>query len=115
MKVNSTSLLDRLNNKSLLRSAGFVAGEWVASAANGKTFDITNPSKCDEPTPGILKKDMTPSDFLATGAATCCKSKDVDQTVCQVDKKCVPCMVAEPVFIREKTRYPSSLFECLPW
>ena len=44
MKVNSTSLLDRLNNKSLLRSAGFVAGEWVASAANGKTFDITNPS-----------------------------------------------------------------------
>jgi len=44
MTNNSTSLLDRLNNKSLLKSAGFVAGEWLASANSGKTFDVTNPS-----------------------------------------------------------------------
>jgi succinate-semialdehyde dehydrogenase/glutarate-semialdehyde dehydrogenase len=44
MTLTSTSLLDRLNNKSLLKSAGFVAGEWAASADTGKTFEVTNPS-----------------------------------------------------------------------
>jgi len=44
MAVSSTTLFDRLNNKSLLKSAGFVAGEWVGSSDSGKTFDVTNPS-----------------------------------------------------------------------
>ena len=47
-------------------------------------FDITDPSKCNRPMPE--HQGSTPVQFLAMGAAMCCKSKEIDQTVCQVDK-----------------------------
>ena len=44
MTLSAKSLLGRLTNKSLLKSAGFIGGEWLDTSENGKTFDVTNPS-----------------------------------------------------------------------
>ena len=50
-------------------------------------FDVDDPSKCDKPKyPG--EEGSTPAHFLASGALMCCKSKEVDQTVCK-SGKCV--------------------------
>jgi succinate-semialdehyde dehydrogenase/glutarate-semialdehyde dehydrogenase len=38
------ALTKHLKNKDLIPAAGFVAGEWVATAESGKTFEVTNPS-----------------------------------------------------------------------
>ena len=47
-------------------------------------FDVDDPSKCDKPKyPG---ENSTAVDFLVSGALMCCKSKEVDQTVCKSDK-----------------------------
>ena len=53
-------------------------------------FDVDDPSECDKPKhPG---ESSTPADFLASGAAMCCKSKEVDQRVCK-SNKCVAGMM----------------------
>lgn len=41
------TLQDRLTNKSLLKSAGFIGGEWLKSSKSGNTFNVTNPSTHD--------------------------------------------------------------------
>ena len=43
----STALAGSLKNPALLLDAGFVAGEWLATAEGGKTFDVLNPSTGD--------------------------------------------------------------------
>ena len=47
-------------------------------------FDITNPSECDKPKPEFGGN--TPQNFLAFGAAVCCKSKTLDEAVCRVNQ-----------------------------
>lgn len=41
---NFNNLYSRLLNTDTLKNAAFIGGEWVARAASGKTFDVTNPS-----------------------------------------------------------------------
>ncbi|KAJ2158043.1 hypothetical protein GGF46_004065 [Coemansia sp. RSA 552] len=41
-KIDSVSELDKLSDKSLLRSTGYVGGKWVG-AASGETFDVEDP------------------------------------------------------------------------
>ena len=48
-------------------------------------FDVHDPSECDKPKPE-MDDGTTPAHILTMGAAMCCKSKEVDQTVCTVDK-----------------------------
>lgn len=43
----ATTLTKRLKNPKLLCESGFVAGVWQASATDGKTFEVTNPSTGD--------------------------------------------------------------------
>jgi succinate-semialdehyde dehydrogenase / glutarate-semialdehyde dehydrogenase len=38
------TLIPRLKHPQLLRSAGFVAGEWLDTASTGQQFEVTNPS-----------------------------------------------------------------------
>ncbi|WP_417270539.1 NAD-dependent succinate-semialdehyde dehydrogenase [Celeribacter sp.] len=38
---------DRLRNPDLLKQAAYVAGDWVAQAADGAMFDVTNPATGD--------------------------------------------------------------------
>ena len=35
---------DRLSDKTLLVEASLVGGDWISTAASGKTFDVTNPA-----------------------------------------------------------------------
>jgi len=48
--LDTTDLASTLKDPSLLTSKAFVAGEWV-DAANGATFDVTNPARGDVITP----------------------------------------------------------------
>ena len=48
-------------------------------------FDVNKPSQCHKPMPGMDGK-TTPAHILAMGAAMCCKSKAVDESVCKADK-----------------------------
>ena len=47
-------------------------------------FDITDPADCDKRRLEIGY--ITPLEMLGNGAATCCKSKKVDRSVCKIDK-----------------------------
>lgn len=58
MTARTTTLLDRLENKTLLRSAGFVAGEWLSDSNTGKTLEVKNPST-QEVTPSLPDMDVT--------------------------------------------------------
>jgi len=41
------SLEQHLNNKQLLLSDAFIAGEWIKSSSSGERFDVRNPSTGD--------------------------------------------------------------------
>ena len=55
------------------------------------TFTLKDPSKCDKPNWKIDTQNSR-GQLLLLGAEKCCKSKDVDQTICQFDK-CLTGMV----------------------
>ena len=55
-------------------------------------FDVKDPSECDKPKNTDTEEHSSPADFLAHGALVCCKSQEVDQSVCKVDK-CVSGMM----------------------
>ena len=49
-------------------------------------FDIQDPSQCDKPKSGMMmNNETTAAQLLMMGATMCCKSKEIDETVCKVD------------------------------